>query len=219
MATWAILRVTPLSKTAVTKPMSSMEKLVRLPKAVPMVVTCSATDWLSNWVRPPAPEFMSMARRWPATPRPADQDACPAPGVEADEPMLITGLVGSANRVVLVVSSRPEGVKATMPVATWPLVRPVPSLMSDAGTARISAYHWFGTELFRKSMARVRLPPLESEIGICISKSGFTPTGVAAVGSYFYIELVAGSLVVAETKNKNKTTTETNKQNNKLSDS
>src|SRR3569833_2441497 len=129
MATWAIMRVTPLSKTAVTKPLSSMEMLVWLPKAVPLVVTCSATDWLSNWVRPPAPEFMSMARLWPATPRPADQDACTAPGVEADEPMLNLVLVVSLIWLVLVVSSRPEGVMATMPGAAGPGGGPGPAGM------------------------------------------------------------------------------------------
>jgi hypothetical protein len=35
MATWAIRRVTPLSNSAVTKPLSSISMVSRAPKAVP----------------------------------------------------------------------------------------------------------------------------------------------------------------------------------------
>ena len=57
--------------------------------------------------------------------------------------------------------------------------------------ARISANHWLGTVLFRKEMATVRWPPLESDTGMVSSKSGFTPAPVS--GSHMAIELVAGS--------------------------
>ena len=75
-----------------------------------------------------------------------------------------------------------------MPVFSWPLERPAPVTTSLAGTARISAYHWLGTLLFRKSTCSVRLPPLESEAGIWTEKSGFTPVPRSA--SYIAIELV-----------------------------
>ena len=65
----------------------------------------------------------------------------------------------------------------------------VASTTSLAGTARISASHWLGVALFRKSISTVRLPPLESEIGTCMEKSGFTPAEVD--GSYMAMELVA----------------------------
>ena len=61
---------------------------------------------------------------------------------------------------------------------------------SEAGMARISANHWFGTVLFRKEMATVRWPPLESETGMVSSKSGFTPAPVSAF--HIAMELVVG---------------------------
>mgnify|MGYP006174302729 CR=1 FL=1 len=66
--------------------------------------------------------------------------------------------------------------------------------LGRAGMARISAYHWLGTVLFRKEMATVRWPPLESETGMVSSKSGFTP--VPASGSYMAIELTVASYLV-----------------------
>ncbi len=155
---------------------------------MPLVLTAWTIDWLSYCVRPPAPPAMSMRISWSSMPRPVAQLASPAPGAaSAEAPKVRTGSSASS-KVVAALSRRPSGAKATMPVFNWPLLRPAPVMTSLAGTARISANHWFGTLLFRKSICRVRLPPLESDAGIWIEKSGLIP--VPSSASYMAIELV-----------------------------
>src|SRR5206468_9052616 len=69
----------------------------------------------------------------------------------------------------------------TCALPIWPLTRGAAGCTSLGGTARISAYHWFGVVLFRKSTSKVRWVPWESEMGICSEKSGLTP--VLVIGS------------------------------------
>ena len=88
-ATCAILRVTPLSKMAVTKPFSSISMLERLPKAVPLVTTACTTESESYWVRPPAEAFRLKLRDWVSMPRPSAHLISPAAGAAAfDAPKL-----------------------------------------------------------------------------------------------------------------------------------
>src|SRR6185437_16414677 len=106
MATWALGRVTPLENTAVTMPLASISTLVRLPKAVPLLVIDWVTDWLSSWVMPPvepAPPLRFSVTVWAAMPSDGAQFTWQAPGAAALEaPKVNCGSVG---------------LKATMPVA------------------------------------------------------------------------------------------------------
>src|SRR5512141_955757 len=99
MATCAILRVTPLSNTAVTKPLLSIWMLVRLPNAVPLVVIDWVTDWLSNWVRPPVAELMLKATVWLSMPRLGAQFTAPAAGAPALEGPKAIPVLPGGNRV------------------------------------------------------------------------------------------------------------------------
>ena len=57
----------------------------------------------------------------------------------------------------------------------------------------------FGSSLFRKRSSRLRWPPLESETGMFILKSGFTPTGLSSSALYIAMELTDGSYFVLAT--------------------
>ncbi|MNN68866.1 hypothetical protein D3C81_1846060 [compost metagenome] len=71
MATWAIRRMTPLSKMAVTKPPSSILMSDRLPKAVPLVTVDWTIEAVFSWLRPPAEVLRSRVRVWAEMPRPS----------------------------------------------------------------------------------------------------------------------------------------------------
>jgi hypothetical protein len=67
--------------------------------------------------------------------------------------------------------SLPSVVKVTLPE----LIRPLVLLSRSPGLARSSANHSLGPGPFSSDRVTVRWPPLESETGIWISKSGLTP--------------------------------------------
>ncbi|MNT06653.1 hypothetical protein D3C86_1483410 [compost metagenome] len=67
---------------------------------------------------------------------------------------------------------------------------------SSAGTATISAYHSLATSLFSRRISMLRWPPLESETGMLILKSGLMPTGLSSSPLYMAIELIDGSYLV-----------------------
>jgi hypothetical protein len=96
--------------------------LVRLPKAVPLVLTDWTTDWLLNWVRPPAALARSIWMLCESMPRPSAQRGVPpAATIEGSEaPIAIeVGLV-PPNRLPTL-ASLPSVVKVTRPELIWPL--------------------------------------------------------------------------------------------------
>ncbi len=95
--------------------------------------------------------------------------------------------------MVLAVFSEPSGLKATMPLSIRPWGRLGSVCTSDGGSARTSAYHWFGVLDFSRSTTTVRDPPLESDTGTVIEKSGFTPVALLLAYSVM-LTAVAGEV-------------------------
>ncbi len=133
-----------------------------------------------NWVMLLKFRVMSC---W-ASPRPVFQEAWPAPGTTPEARMLSVATGGTVAealrppRVVLAVSRLPSGLKATSPDMISPLVPPGLT-MSVGGSARTSACHRLGVvPSLRKSITMFRWPPLESDTGTVMEKSGLMAPAV-----------------------------------------
>ncbi len=137
------------------------------PKAVPLVDTELTEDTAENWVMPDRSRLTS----WACTPSALDHCTAGAVGAVAEEAPRLS-VLGS---VVLAASMLPSGLKATVPEVIIPggAVGSVSSAV--AGSVRTSAYHWLGVVDFRKSTTTLRWPPLESDTGRVMEKSGLIP--------------------------------------------
>ena len=78
------------------------------------------------------------------------------------------------------ISMLPSALKATVPVAIWPSMRPEPSCTSLAGLATSSAFQVLAVEDFSRFSCKVRWPPWLSDTGAEMVKSGLVPVLLSA---------------------------------------